>query len=256
MTVRLITIPISHYCEKARWALERASVSYQEEPHLQVFHYLPALREGRSATVPVLVHPGGVLTDSTDILLWVDAHFGGRPRLYPEHLRERIQQLETHYDEQLGPAGRLLMYQLVLSQKELVAQYAGYGIPPWQRFALGARAFKLVGAVIRKRLGVSAEAAEQAQQLCERVFDGVADLLEDGRPFLVGDAFSAADITFAALAAPLVLPSNYGVPLPNEHELPDDYRRRVELFRKHPAGAFVLRMFREQRNLVTTEFVD
>ena len=29
---RLITIPISHYCEKARWALERAEIPYREEP--------------------------------------------------------------------------------------------------------------------------------------------------------------------------------------------------------------------------------
>ena len=26
---RLITIPISHYCEKARWALERAEIPYR-----------------------------------------------------------------------------------------------------------------------------------------------------------------------------------------------------------------------------------
>ena len=30
-----ITIPISHYCEKARWALDRAGVAYVEERHVQ-----------------------------------------------------------------------------------------------------------------------------------------------------------------------------------------------------------------------------
>ena len=28
MPARLITIPISHFCEKARWALQRAGVAY------------------------------------------------------------------------------------------------------------------------------------------------------------------------------------------------------------------------------------
>ena len=37
-TRRLITIPISHYCEKGRWALDRAGVQYTEVPHLQGFH--------------------------------------------------------------------------------------------------------------------------------------------------------------------------------------------------------------------------
>lgn len=28
---RLLTIPISHYCEKARWALEHAGIPYRED---------------------------------------------------------------------------------------------------------------------------------------------------------------------------------------------------------------------------------
>ena len=31
-------IPVSHYSEKARWALELAHLPYREEPHLQVIH--------------------------------------------------------------------------------------------------------------------------------------------------------------------------------------------------------------------------
>ena len=43
---RLVTIPISHYCEKARWALERAGIGYREEPHVQGIHQLAARRAG------------------------------------------------------------------------------------------------------------------------------------------------------------------------------------------------------------------
>jgi glutathione S-transferase len=32
--LRLVTIPISHYCEKARWSLERAGLEYREERHV------------------------------------------------------------------------------------------------------------------------------------------------------------------------------------------------------------------------------
>ena len=44
--LRLITIPISHYCEKARWALERAGLPYREERHVQGIHRLAARRAG------------------------------------------------------------------------------------------------------------------------------------------------------------------------------------------------------------------
>jgi glutathione S-transferase len=53
--LRLITIPISHYCEKARWALDRAQLPYREERHVQVVHRIAARRAGGRNTVPVLV---------------------------------------------------------------------------------------------------------------------------------------------------------------------------------------------------------
>src|SRR5882724_491215 len=64
----LITIPISHYCEKARWALDRAGVSYQERAHLQVLHWIPVARAGGKKTAPVLVWGDRVFADSADIV--------------------------------------------------------------------------------------------------------------------------------------------------------------------------------------------
>jgi glutathione S-transferase len=36
--LRLITIPVSHYCEKARWALTKLKLPYVEEAHMPPFH--------------------------------------------------------------------------------------------------------------------------------------------------------------------------------------------------------------------------
>jgi len=52
VALRLITIPISHYCEKARWALERAGLSYREERHVQGVHRLAARVRGAGARCP------------------------------------------------------------------------------------------------------------------------------------------------------------------------------------------------------------
>jgi glutathione S-transferase len=51
--LRLLTIPISHYCEKARWALDRLGLPYVEERHLQVFHYLRSYPLSGGPNVPV-----------------------------------------------------------------------------------------------------------------------------------------------------------------------------------------------------------
>ena len=63
----LITVPLSHYCEKARWGLDRLELPYREEPHAPLLHRL-ATRRNDGGTVPVLVHGSSRFIDSTDIL--------------------------------------------------------------------------------------------------------------------------------------------------------------------------------------------
>ncbi len=81
--LRLITIPISHYCEKARWALERAGLSYREERHVQGVHRIAPRHAGGGSTVPVLVTPESVIGESEAILEWVDARTPPERRLFP-----------------------------------------------------------------------------------------------------------------------------------------------------------------------------
>ena len=77
----LITIPLSHYCEKARWALDRVALLYREEPHAPLLHRL-ATKRNDGGTVPLLVHGGSRFGDSTAILTHADAVCGG-DLLYP-----------------------------------------------------------------------------------------------------------------------------------------------------------------------------
>ena len=81
--LRLVTIPISHYCEKARWALERAGIAYHEERHIQLVHRIAVRRAGGGTTVPVLVTPDGPIADSALILDWVDERTPAEHRLFP-----------------------------------------------------------------------------------------------------------------------------------------------------------------------------
>ncbi len=247
MSLRLITIPISHFCEKARWALERAGLLYVEDAHLQGFHYLATLRRCAGLTVPVLVHAGGIINESSDILHWVDAAHPSKAPLFPRALRHEVEELERIFDTQLGPSGRLWMYAQLLPYRELLERYGCTGVPDWQRRSVGL-AYPLIRQLVARRLGVSERSEAEALAHLSRLFDTVAERLEDGRRFLVGDAFTAADLTFASLSAPLLLPPNYGVPLPNVEELPLACAEQVRSWREHPAGAFSLRLFEQERN--------
>jgi glutathione S-transferase len=88
--LRLITIPISHYCEKARWALERVRIPYREEAHVQAVHRIAAWRAGGGITVPVLVTPEGSIGESAEILAWIDRRTPPEHRLFTERRRESV----------------------------------------------------------------------------------------------------------------------------------------------------------------------
>lgn len=65
VTATLVTIPISHYGDRARWTLDLAGVPYRELHHLQMFSWFAALRRGGRKTLPVVEIDGKVLTDSS-----------------------------------------------------------------------------------------------------------------------------------------------------------------------------------------------
>lgn len=237
----LITIPISHYCEKARWALDRARVPYRERAHLQVVHWFHVKRAGGGWTAPVLKCGSLALSESADIVRWADAR--GGLGLYGS---DEVAALEDEFDSRLGPHGRRWMYDAIRGDNGLVGKYGATGVPGWERRAVPL-AFPFVRRVIDRYFKITPESAAESLRIAREVFDSVAQRLSDGRAFLVGERFSAADLTFAALSAPLLVPPQYGVPLPSPEELPARMASVVGEMRSHPAGEFALRMYEQER---------
>jgi glutathione S-transferase len=245
---RLITIPISHYCEKARWALDRAAIDYREEAHLQLIHWFFVHRAGGGRTAPVLVCDDGVLSQSAAIVEWADGRVEAERRLIPWDDAERAEALglERHFDDELGPHSRLWVYFRVLEQPELVDEYNAPGVPDWERRILPAF-MPIVNRAITRYLGISPDSAVDSQRRVRQVFDEVAERLSDGRRYLCGERFTVADLTFAALSAAVIVPENYGVPLPQPDVLAEPFASEVQEMREHPAGQFALRIYAEER---------
>jgi len=246
--LRLVTIPISHYCEKARWSLERAGIAYREERHVQLVHRIAARRAGGGTTVPVLVTPDGVIGDSALILDWVDARTPDEHRLFPTPGTDddEARRLCARFDAELGPRGRRLIYVHMLPRPELMLTFNNQGVPRWEDRAIRAGWPVMVRAA-RRALAISNGVEIQDEAAVWREFDFVADRLADGRPYLCGDRFGAADLTFAALSAPMVGPPQYGVALPQPDSLPAPTASLVTRAREHPAGRFAMSVYAEHR---------
>ncbi|HEY5196375.1 MAG TPA: glutathione S-transferase family protein [Solirubrobacteraceae bacterium] len=244
----LVTIPISHYCEKARWALDRAGVVYAEHAHVQFVHQFAARRAGGGKTVPVLVCDAGVLAESAEILDYADAHAPADRRIYPDDPAAvaEIRGLEREFDDQLGPQGRRWMYHVLRRRSDLASRYGTAGVPAFERVMLPVL-YPAVYAWIDRHLEITQETADQSIDEVRAVFDAVGERLADGRAYLCGDGFTAADLTFSALSAAVLMPPGYGVELPQPDELPVAAADVVHELRAHPAGRHALAMFRNER---------
>lgn len=243
MTVKLITIPFSHYCEKARWALDRAGVTYEEDGHLPLFHYLANFRVGGKRTVPVLVDGKTIVRDSTDIIAWADAHKPGC--LIPLAGAEDALAIEDDFDTHLGPATRRWGYFYLLPKRDadhLITE----GVPRWEKAMLEVTR-PLAVRMLSRGLKIDAAGAARSKLKIDSVFSRVSDVLRDGRRFLTGDRFTVADLTFAALAAPVLLPPGHPVQKFAPDFFPAEARTQIEQWRETLAGQFGLRLYADER---------
>ncbi|HEY5923058.1 MAG TPA: glutathione S-transferase [Kofleriaceae bacterium] len=247
MTAKLITIPFSHYCEKARWALDRVGVAYEERGHLPLFHYFDSLRAARNRTVPVLVDGKTVIKDSTDIIAWADAQRPGS--LIPIAGAQNLLAIEDDLDNHFGPHTRRWGYFHLLPNRA-TDQYITVGVPRWQKSLLGL-VRPLAVRFLKRGLKIDEAGVERSRKKIEDTFDRVEQIMGDGRRYFAGDRFTVADLTFAALAAPIVLPPNHPVQTFGPELFGDEARAQINAWRDRPAGQFALRLYADDRTALT-----
>jgi len=246
--VLIVSIPVSPYVEVARWVLDRLGVAYHEQRHAPFLHLPAALRHKGGVTVPVLSAPNLSLTDARAVLEHYGFRGGTERRLYPDAPEERteVDRLVTLFYDGMGVAVRAWAYAYMLPERGATAGLWAKGAPPAEQFVVR-WTYPLLAAWMRKALRIGPDTTRKAVVQIDAAFDQVEALLSDGRRHLVGDRLTAADIVFAALVGPAVLPENYGGPLPTRSELPAPMCADHDRLRDRAAGAYALRLYREDR---------
>lgn len=254
---RLITLKFSHYNEKARWALDRFAVPYQEEPYLPFFCSMAVAvstrgrggsadrTSSRYSTPVLLTKDGRALTDSTEIARFAA---GDDDSFFPS---PEVSSLVDHYGNRLGPYTRLLAYWHVLRHPGMIERLADANVSRRQA-QIFRRLLPLVRSNLKRFLNLSETSRDKAMVRLRKELDETAVKLE-GSQYLCGDHFTAADLTFAALLAPVMCitpEEGYGAALPPIDALDQEAKALVEETRTHPAGQFALRMFAEERRRV------
>jgi len=246
----LYHLTISHFSEKARWALDYKSLEYRSRVLTPGFHILTTRRVAGSRTVPVLVDDDTdtVLSESTDILHYLD-RIRPAPPLFPldADLATAVVEVEDLIDIGWGPnAGAFAYCHLVQSPGDLRRRWNA-GLNVLQRGLLLA-AMPLLTPALRRMRRLSPETAPGYREAAMRTFDDLEDrLMANGGEYLVGDCFTAADLTGASLLGPFVRAP--GSPWANGEASPSP--PELQSFREEltarPLGQWVLRMWDRHR---------
>ncbi len=197
----LYQFPISHYCEKARWALEYKGLDYRIKNLVVGPHFRTLRKIAPGTTVPLLIDGDEVVQGSDSIITYLDKK-QSHPALTPTTTEDAsmAHEWERYADKNVGVPLRLLFYFHLLQNRKLATK-ALTEDGPWWSGPLYKIVFPVVRKGMRAAMGIDAESAKAAQEKLLAAFEYIEQRLEKHK-FLAGPLFSRADLSVSALLAP------------------------------------------------------
>jgi glutathione S-transferase len=239
-------LEISHYNEKARWALDFKGVAHVRRAVTPALQELRARRLRAGRTTPILEMNGHAIGDSTRIIEEIERRWP-EPPLYPADPEERSRALglEDYFDERCGRDLRRVLFADNLAEPEkFLAMVYGADHP---RFRLLLKATSpLFCQLVKRRFRIRPDTVERSRERVHAAFDKLE--AEVGpRGYLVGESFTVADLTAASILAPLVMPPEFPYIKLHPDERTAQSRRFRDSLKDRPGFKWVEDMYARHR---------
>ena len=241
--LRLYTFNISHFSEKVRWALDFEGIPYEERVLIPGPHQFTVRRLAKRSHVPLLVHDGEVVQESSEILDYIAARLGGTKLAPKEQSDAEARALERELDLAFGLGAQRVLYGALVGNRKLLTELWSTGGPAWAR-TFYALAYPAITAVVKRMYKTEdPERVAESKDRFRRSFDKLDGLLER-QPYLGGSAPNRVDVTAAALLAPVCRPTQHRVAWPDEPKVLSGF---IAELRDRPTWKHVLHMYKEHR---------
>ncbi len=200
----LYVFAISHYCEKARWALEHLEIEYDLRFLAPGLHMGAAKKLGvDSSTLPILATESAAIQGSAAIVDWADETTRTDKRLTPVEAREQCHEMEVRLDDLAGVHLRRFFYsEALVEHPETVKPIFAKDLVGKPRVFV-TFAWPLVRRLMIKGMDLGRSQGEESREILEGEMNWLDEMLADGRRFLVGDRFSRVDLAAASLLGPV-----------------------------------------------------
>ncbi len=230
--IRLYQFPISHYCEKIRWTLDYKKLDYEVENLLPGLHTLKTKKIAKFSSVAVLTDNENVFQNSNEIISYLDETYQNKLLTPLDELqRNKVLEWETFIDKEIGIHIRCCCYHILLEQPNIVLPFLSHN-GPWYGKMLLKIMFPKLKVKMRSMMSINESSALLAKEKLHEAVDKLKDHYSKN-DFLVGDKFTRADLSAAALMAPLCVPKKYGLDWPKE--LPVEMNNLVDEFKDKTA---------------------
>ena len=243
MTPLLYQFSFSHFNEKARWALDYKGVEHRRRTLLPGAHAPLMMAISGQAKTPVLALGKEIIAGSGRIIDYLERAYANPP-LYPQDPVRRAEALEIQawFDKDVGPATRRATFYELLRDPLYVSRVFALDNGFGRCLYLGT--YPLLAGFLAVQENITPSAAAKARETTANALDYVA--LKAGESgYLVGDAFSVADMTAASLLAVVVMPPEFV--FPGRDPRPASVEKWVAHWADHPGSAWVRLMFERHR---------
>ena len=239
---KLYVFAISHYCEKARWALDHLGIEYElchvaPGEHAQLAKKLGA----PGSSVPYLQIGGNVIQGSANIVDWAEAKLQRGQSPFAAAGRD----IEKRIDDIAGVHVRRYYYSEALVEHPSTVRPIFTRDLPFAKKVMITLAFGKIRKIMMSRMDLGARQGDESKDLLQGELDWVDSLLADGREYLAGDEFSRADIAVASILAPLAIPAEH--PVYHRLQHPPRIANDIASWNQRPCLQWVRKMYAQHR---------
>lgn len=195
----LYIFPISHFSEKARWALDRANFSYDLKV-LTPGEHIPLLKGIVPETsLPVLQEGDQFLQGSSKIIDLVEE------RAFGEKSTQEEREMETKIDETIGKGLQTMLYHFVLAYPEIVGKLFSTTPPKKEVPIPPPEKYDFIALILKKKYKINPKNVEVVRENIHNFTRDLQDLYQS-KKYFNGRSFGRVDLTLASLMGLLAFP--------------------------------------------------